>query len=195
MRKIATISFLTCLLQNVVQNASYLCHQHSRSLVDSRISSLNDNLTDKLLVKTQDHFRDRARLKQKPLHALKTDDSAILKARQYGANGKEITDSCVVRVAVAGLKAYHVQSKGYGSFDIESKKFMISPEFSRERRCLILPVGLRGEVQRIYDVDDLDAIHPILVRFTPGKFLDVEGFDTPVPFLMHFDSSEVETVD
>jgi hypothetical protein len=115
------------------------------------------------------------------------------------SKGKEFKEGCVVLVASGTLKAFQVQSKGYGTFDQESKEFrpasaLDDGKIPRRDKCLVLPVGLRGVIQRVYGVD-LEANQPLLVKFTPGEYTDEEGFDTPVPFLMHFQTSELEVAE
>jgi hypothetical protein len=114
---------------------------------------------------------------------------------QLDSNGKEYTVGCVVRVALP-LKAFQVPRKARGSFDPETKAFVPRPEDRTERKhqCLELSPGLRGVVKRVYDTVELGPNLPVYVKFTPGENLD-EGYDTPVPFLMHFDNHELEVVE
>jgi hypothetical protein len=106
-------------------------------------------------------------------------------------NGKLVTVGTVIRVASENVKAYQVPGKGQGSFN-EKKEFVPAPEDSlRAAKNLALPVGLQGVVKKIYDVGAVTANFSIQVKFTPGENI-AEGFDTPVPFLHHFDSSEIE---
>eukprot|EP00978_Attheya_sp_CCMP212_P001520 scaffold3150_cov51-Attheya_sp.AAC.12 len=115
---------------------------------------------------------------------------------QLDSNGKEYIVGCVVRVALP-LKAFQVKRKGRGSFDPETKAFVPRPEDVTERKelCLELPPGLRGVVQRVYDTEELGPNFPVYVKFTPGENVDSDGYDTPVPFLMHFDNHELEVVE
>ena len=100
----------------------------------------------------------------------------------------------VVRIVAKGLKAYQVKPKAYGSFDSD-KKFVPAPkEGDRVTQNLALPVGLRGVVSKVYDDEDVSANFPIQVKFVPGEHVD-EGFDTPVPFLSHFSSEEIDVVE
>ena len=75
---------------------------------------------------------------------------------------------CVVRISKAGLKAYQVSPKGYGSYD-DNKKFVPLDEETTERKSknLRVPVGMRGEVTKIYDDEDLSANFQIQVKFEP----------------------------
>jgi hypothetical protein len=108
--------------------------------------------------------------------------------------GNELKVGSIIKVATAGLKAYQVNLKGQGSF--LDGKFIPSPEgpTPRGRRNLELPVGMRGIVQKLYDVDDVSANFPVQVKFEPGKYNDDEGVDPPISFLMHFATSEIEAV-
>mmetsp|Transcript_13741 Transcript_13741/g.19814 ORF Transcript_13741/g.19814 Transcript_13741/m.19814 type:complete len:179 (-) Transcript_13741:1059-1595(-) len=111
------------------------------------------------------------------------------------AGGKEVSVGAVVRVAVEGLKAYHVNKKAWGSFDAETKELVPNPaDGPRITKCLTLPVGMCGEVVQVYDVDKVSANCPILVRFAPGVHVG-DGIDPPLRFNMHFDSFEVEIVE
>ena len=110
------------------------------------------------------------------------------------SKGNDLTVGSIVRVATAGLKAYQVNAKAHGSF-VEGK-FVHTPEgpTPRGKRNLELPVGIRGVVAKLYDVEDVAANFPIQVKFEAGRYNDVEGFDPPITFLMHFTESEVEAV-
>lgn len=108
-------------------------------------------------------------------------------------NGDSISVGCVVRVAAENLKAYQVPAKGYGKFN-ENKEFVpATAGGERETKSLLLPVGLRGVVAKVYNVEAVSSNFPIQVKFTPGENTD-EGYDPPVAFLMHFGSREVECV-
>jgi len=108
-------------------------------------------------------------------------------------NGKMIAVGSIIRVAVENLKAYQVPGKGQGSFN-ENKEFVPATKGgARSSKNLVLPVGLRGVVTKVYYSDDVSANFPIQVKFSPGQNND-EGYDSPVPFLMHFCSEEVEGV-
>ena len=102
------------------------------------------------------------------------------------SNGRTFEIGGVARIAVANLKAFQVPPKGQGSFN-DQKEFVPGKKF------LDLPVGLRGTVSKVYDVDEVSANHPVQVKFVPGTHTD-EGYDPPVAFLMHFSPEEVEVV-
>jgi len=111
--------------------------------------------------------------------------------KQVDQNGKEIFPGCIVRL-VKPMKAFHVQK--FGKI-LENKVFVPSPDNEAPgSRCLELPLGLCGLVSQVFDVNNHDASQPIVVKFSPGMYCGEEGFDTPVPFTMHFESSEVEVV-
>ena len=109
-------------------------------------------------------------------------------------NGKLITVGSIVRVAVDNLKAYQVSANGVGKFN-ELKEFVPGTvDGGRATNCLILPAGIRGVVTKLYDKESsLSANFPVQVKFSPGAYLD-EGYDPPVPFVMHFGIREIEAV-
>lgn len=111
--------------------------------------------------------------------------------KQLDRNGNELIPGCIVRL-VKPMKAFHVPKSGK---ILENKVFVPSPDDQPPgTRCLELPLGLRGLVTQVFDVNNHDASQPIVVKFSPGMYCGEEGFDTPVPFTMHFESSEVEVV-
>lgn len=109
-------------------------------------------------------------------------------------NGKLLTVGSIVRVAVDNLKAYQVSVKGIGKFN-EFKQFVpASLDGERATNCLILPAGIRGVVTKLYDKESsLSANFPVQVKFVPGEYTD-EGYDPPVPFVMHFGIREIEAI-
>ena len=112
-------------------------------------------------------------------------------AQVLDQNGKEFLVDSVVRVSIEGLKAYHVNGKGQGSFN--DKKEFVPDTSDSKKKYLLLPIGLRGTVKKVYDEDVISSNLPILVVFTPGENAD-EGYDAPTKFLMHFTPFEVEVV-
>mmetsp|Transcript_31855 Transcript_31855/g.51972 ORF Transcript_31855/g.51972 Transcript_31855/m.51972 type:complete len:184 (-) Transcript_31855:123-674(-) len=118
---------------------------------------------------------------------------------QVDANGKVFSQGATVAIAPnRSLKAYQVPKSAYGSFDPSSREFIPQDETNATRgtSCLILSEGVRGEVKTIYNANEWDRAHPILVKFMAGE--DREGgagFDVPKPFTMYFDATEVEVVD
>jgi hypothetical protein len=107
-------------------------------------------------------------------------------------SGKEITTGAVVRVCTDGLTAFQIPPKGQGSFD-ESKQFVPTPKGSTTGKYLIVPAGLRGIVTKLYDMEVISANYPVQVKFQPGEHVE-EGYETPMPFLMHFLPEELECI-
>jgi hypothetical protein len=111
--------------------------------------------------------------------------------KQVDQNGREFIPGCIVRL-VRPMKAFHVQK--FGKI-LENKVFVPLPDNEPPgSRYLELPLGLCGLVSQVYDVSNHDASQPIVVKFSPGMYCGEEGFNTPVPFTMHFESTEVEVV-
>lgn len=108
-------------------------------------------------------------------------------------NDNEFTVGCTVRLATE-CRAFHAPGKALGYFSPDDKSFVPvdKKEVPRSERCLILPPGLEGSVQRLYDIDDFDANLPVVVRFTEGEGGD---YELPSSFSMHFDTHELEVVD
>jgi hypothetical protein len=111
------------------------------------------------------------------------------------SQGNEIVVGTVVQIIVPGLKAYQVKGKGFGVF--EQGTFVpleISDSTERRAKNLLLPVGMRGVVTKVYDVEGTVSSNlPVQVKFTPGEHV-FEGLDPPVLFSMHFDPSEIVAV-
>ncbi|KAL3781127.1 hypothetical protein HJC23_001434 [Cyclotella cryptica] len=119
--------------------------------------------------------------------------------QQVDAKGKVFSPGTVVSIAPnTKVKAYQVPKDAFGSFDSHGR-FVPADEstISRGTSCLVLSEGLRGEVVRVYNVNEWDRTHPILVRFREGQ--DREGgeggFVVPKTFMMHFDADEILVVD
>jgi hypothetical protein len=106
-------------------------------------------------------------------------------------NGNEFNVDSIVRVSIDGLKAFHVNSKGQGSYN--DKKEFVPDTSDTKKKFLLLPIGLRGTVKKVYDEDVISSNLPILVVFTPGENTE-EGYSAPTKFLMHFTPFEVEVV-
>lgn len=111
----------------------------------------------------------------------------------FDSNGKKFEVGSVVRVSVEGLKQYQIPPKGFGYFD--SKKNFIPDESTDKsvKKALLLPVGLRGIVTKVYNVDVVSANFPVQAKFEKGKYTD-EGYDPPCQFIMHFMPDEIECV-
>ena len=103
-------------------------------------------------------------------------------------NGKEITVGNIVRIAMKDIKAYQVPKSARGSFNV-LKEFVMDESLP----FLILPVGLRGEVVRVYNIHEVSANFPISVRFQNDKHTE-EGYRAPSTFIMHFRHDEIECI-
>jgi hypothetical protein len=111
----------------------------------------------------------------------------------FDKNGKKFVAGGVVRVSVSGLQQYQIPPKGLGHFD-SNKVFVPDTSIDKTRKkCFALPVGIRGVVAKIYNVDEVSANFPVQVKFEVGKYLE-EGYDPPTNFIMHFMSHEIECV-
>jgi hypothetical protein len=116
----------------------------------------------------------------------------VLGDKVLDQNGKEFTVGCVVRVCTDGLKAFQINAKGQGSFGSD-KKFVPDVSDSGKKKFLLLPIGLRGTVTKVYDESVVSANLPVQVKFVSGEHTE-EGYDTPSTFLMHFMPTEVECI-
>lgn len=95
---------------------------------------------------------------------------------QVDANGKAFSPGIAVAIAPnRSVKAYQVPKSSYGSFDPATREFVPQDEtnVTRGTSCLVLTEGLRGEVKTIYNTNEWDRTHPILVKFNAGE--DREG--------------------
>jgi hypothetical protein len=101
-------------------------------------------------------------------------------------NEKVFEKGALVRVCVEGVKAFQVPKKGQGTFDAD-KNFVLGEKF------LLLPVGMRGTITKIYNQDEVSANFPVQVKFQPGTNLE-EGYDAPVAFMMHMETYEIEVI-
>lgn len=120
-----------------------------------------------------------------------TDEPVVLVDR----HGNEFQVGGVVRVCAENIRQFQIPPTGAGQYN-ESKKFV--PESStsdpnNNKSSLILPVGLRGTIVKLYQKANLSANYPIQVAFAPGKQVE-EGYDPPVKFSMHFAASELECI-
>jgi hypothetical protein len=107
-------------------------------------------------------------------------------------NGKEFTKDCTVQTT-KDMKAFQVPKKGYGSFDGTTFVPLDAEGAARKDSCLVMPKGLRGIVNRVYNTDEFDTIMPIVVKFVSGDSMGGE-IEPPVTFLMHLEEGEVEVV-
>ena len=120
---------------------------------------------------------------------------------QVDVHGKIFSSGVTVSIAPnTKVTAYHVPKSAYGSFDPDTREFVPVEEsnLSRGTRCLILPEGMRGEVTKVYNVNEWDRAHPILVQFKEGSDrvggID-NGFILPKSFSMHLSANEIVVVD
>ena len=116
---------------------------------------------------------------------------------QTDANGNVISPGAIVQIATANIKAYAVPKDIHGSFDPTTNKFIPQDEtnITRKTSCLILPIGLRGTVSKIYNTNEWDRTHPLLVQFTAGDDREEgDGYHCPKAFTMHFDADEIEVL-
>ena len=97
----------------------------------------------------------------------------------------------IIRVAKDNVKAYQVSTDGYGAFNDDKQFVKASEDSPRSSKNLVLPVGIRGVITKVYDTTEISSNFPIQVKFTPGENVD-EGYDPPVPFTMHFSPREIE---
>jgi hypothetical protein len=107
-----------------------------------------------------------------------------------------------VRVVVPNLRGYQIPAKGRGRYDptgtatTNHQQVVFVPDSSLQ--YLILPVGLQGTVEKVYDDPHLSANLPIRVSFTTAGNDDDDNSDRrpqpPVDFRMHFAVSELSLV-
>jgi len=107
-------------------------------------------------------------------------------------NGVEFTKGCTIETTKE-MKAFQVPKKGFGSFDGTTFVPLDAAGASRADSCLVMPTGLRGTVNRVYDIDEFDTIMPIVAKFVGGENMGGE-IEPPITFLMHFEESEVQVV-
>ena len=126
---------------------------------------------------------------------------------QVDASGTAFAPGCAVAVSprtTAGgrppIRAHSVPKACYGSLDEATGEFVPrdGSDAARATSCLVLPGGLRGIVERVYDTNEWDRARPIVVRFGAGRDReggDPGGFDVPKAFSMHFNADELDVLD
>jgi hypothetical protein len=125
---------------------------------------------------------------------------------QVDADGKAFSPGRIVAISgrttangKSPIRAHSVPKASYGSFDPSTGEFVPRDESdaSRSTSCLLLPGGLRGIVERVYDANEWDRARPIVVKFGEGydREGDSGGFNVPKAFIMHFDADELEVLD
>lgn len=127
------------------------------------------------------------------LHSMSIEqqEAATEKEVLKDSQGKEIVEGSTVQVSAAGLQAFHVNKKAHGSFNDEGQFVPTVDAKKRKDKALILPIGMRGVVTRIYDIDEISSNLPVRVVFEPN---DDEKWSPPLKFIMHFDTNEIECV-
>jgi hypothetical protein len=113
----------------------------------------------------------------------KDEDHSVVK----DGKGTTILVGSVVRVISDQCRAFQVNQKFRGAYDATTKEFVPNDA----SKFLALPVGMRGVVTKVYNIDVVSANFPIRVKFTRGSNVE-EGFDPPTDFVMHFELHEVE---
>jgi len=119
---------------------------------------------------------------------------------QKDINGKIFKPDTVVAIAPnTEVKAHHVPKSMFGSFDPKTREFIPVDELNiaRTTSCLLLSEGLRGKVTKVYNVNEWDRTHPILVEFKKGldREESEEGFVLPKSFAMYFSADEIIVVE
>ena len=126
---------------------------------------------------------------------------------QVDASGTAFAPGCAVAVSprtTAGgrppIRAHSVPKACYGSLDEATGGFVPrdGSDAARATSCLVLPGGLRGIVEKVYDTNEWDRARPIVVRFGAGRDReggDPGGFDVPKAFSMHFNADELDVLD
>ena len=191
--KIYNIAAFT--IQNVVPSTQCIHNHNNHNHIHQSSSSRNSNNSSSLSNKNKRPSSSiRYNMVSDPLVS-SSESSKIV-----DDNGVAFTEGCTIQITKE-IKAYHVAKKGFGRFDTETKSFIPLLEgnedirsIPRVERCLILSKGVRGIVKKVYDIDEYDATSPIVARFEDGVGLGGE-LVTPVTFLMHFETHEVEVVE
>ena len=122
-------------------------------------------------------------------------DSKQQQQQQQDDDDDAIVEGSVVRVVAEGLKAFHVSKKMWGSYNDEGEFVPVQDPQERTDKCLILPVGLCGVVQFVYDVEEVSSNLPIKAIFEPTDEPEEGKLNPPGRFIMHFDTHEVERVE
>jgi hypothetical protein len=139
---------------------------------------------------------------------------------QTDINGQTFTPGRTVSVVTDSIHAHSVPKSSYGTFHVTTGEFIprdagtdndnttdggggTTTSTTRKTACLVLPLGLRGIVERVYDTNTWDRARPIVVKFNMGydrTIAEEEGrgsdvrYNIPKEFRMHFDATELEIV-
>jgi hypothetical protein len=136
---------------------------------------------------------------------------------QTDINGETFTPGCTVSVVTDTIHAHSVPKSSYGTFHVTTGEFIPrgagtdnntdddggTTTTTRKTACLVLPKGLRGIVERVYDTNTWDRARPIVVKFNMGYDRTIaeeeDGrsdvrYNIPKEFRMHFDATELEIV-
>lgn len=126
---------------------------------------------------------------------------------QTDVNGQTFIPGCTVAVITDMINAHSVPKTSYGTFHSTTGEFIprddndntaTDVKNTRKTACLVLPIGLRGTVERVYDANTWDRARPIVVKFSMGYDRTEEDgglrYNIPKEFRMHFDATELEIV-
>lgn len=125
---------------------------------------------------------------------------------QTDVNGLTFTPECTVSVVTDTINVHSVPKSCYGTFHLTTGELIprdddntTADKGTRKTACLVLPIGLRGIVERVYDANTWDRARPIVVKFSMGydRTAAEDGgvrFNIPKEFRMHFDATELKIV-
>ena len=127
---------------------------------------------------------------------------------QTDVKGHTFITGCTVSVITDMINAHSVPKTSYGTFHSTTGEFIPRDDNdntatdvvknTRKTACLVLPIGLRGTVERVYDANTWDRARPIVVKFSMGYDRTEEDgglrYNIPKEFRMHFDATELEIV-
>lgn len=135
---------------------------------------------------------------------------------QTDINNQIFTPGCTVSIVTDTINAHSVPKSSYGSFHLTTGEFIPRHDendntdvggggtttTTRKTACLVLPIGLRGIVERVYDANTWDRARPIVVKFNMGYDREVQEdgvttprrFNIPKEFRMHFDATELKII-
>lgn len=137
--------------------------------------------------------RKMSQLQMSDFFADATPQKVVEEKVHEDSNGKVISPGTFIAISSPNIRAHSVHRSLYGSFDTDTKEFIPQDEETSTRKtsCLILPVGLRGEVLKTFNTNEWDRTHPILVKFTAGGGGE-SGYNLAKQFNLHVDADEIE---